>query len=497
MARMRTLVSVFFLSLVAIVASPVRSQEVVRTDDYFHRALDPFWRTTEMHESSLFLQPPPASQPNQGKDANDASNQANWPQTHLLFIPNEVVSVTSLSHEITYQKGRDYVVDEKTGTLFLPPASRIPFKTMDQLFPTFTSGEPTAAFITKTGDPTHGILWAEGSFYHSLQVEITYTLTPGQWTGYIPQYAGDALPKTTAKLQAGQQIKMFVVGDSISQGYNSSKWINAPPFQPPYEELVAGGLETMAHVPRNVVGSYRNYAISGWIASQGLAQANALQIGADQPDLVLIAFGANDVVSQTPAQYQTAIQGIINSIRSQSPNTEFILVSSMIANGDWSLIPVPKFAQLRDALAQLTGPGVALADVTAVWQTLLQHKTFYDITGNGVNHPNDFSHMLYAQTILGLLVPGPVAYIGMQNQVAVTNDYQLDATGSLSGPNGPITYQWQVTPNTHPAIIAGANTATPIVHFDDGPGTYFLTLTVTDAQGVKNTEPIMLTYVQR
>lgn len=496
--RVKTWISALLLLAIAIVPSPLRAQrpETFRADDYFRRALDPFWRTNEMHESCFFIQPAPAT--DRGSDRNhDADDKTSWPQSKLLFLPNEVVEVKSLSHLITYQKGRDYVVDEQTGVIYLPPASRIPFKTMDQLFPTFTSGEPTATFIKKTGDPTHGILWAEGPFYHSMQVEVTYTLTPGQWTGYVPQYAGNTLPKTTAKLQAGQQIKMFVVGDSISQGYNSSKWVDAPPFQPPYEELVAGGLEKMAHVQRNVVGSYRNYAISGWIAAQGLAQANALQIGADQPDLVLIAFGANDVVGQTPAQYQTAIQGIINAIRSQSPNTEFILVSSMIANGDWSLIPVPKFAQLRDALAQLTGPGIALADVTSVWQTLLQRKTFYDITGNGVNHPNDFSHMLYAQTILGLLIPGPVAYVSMPDQVAVTNNYQLDATGSLPGPNGPITYHWQMAANSHPATINGADTATPTIKFSAGPGTYLLTLAVTDAHGAQNTEPIMLTYVQR
>lgn len=487
------------LSLLLVAVIPVQSQQlqINRADDYYRRALDPFWRTNEMHESCFFIEYPPATAQDQdkGRDRDDSDGRANWPKSKLLFIPNEVLSVTSMSHEITYEEGRDYVVDRRTGTLYLPPTSRIPFKTTDQLFPLLTSKEPRIP--TKAGDPTRGVLWQEGPFYQSMQVLVTYTLTPGQWTGYVPQYAGSVLPNTTAKLAAGKQIKIFVVGDSISQGYNSSKWIDVPPFQPPYEELVAGGLETAFHAQRNIVGSYRNYAISGWIAAQGLAQVNALQIGADQPDLVLIAFGANDVVSQTPAQYQTAIQGIISAIRAQSPNTEFILVSSMIANGDWSLIPVPKFAQLRDALAQLTGPGIALADVTAVWQTLLQRKTFYDITGNGVNHPNDFSHMLYAQTILGLLIPGPVAYVGLPDQVAVTQDYQLDATGSLAGPNGPINYQWQMTTKSNPATITGANTATPTIHFNAGPGTYFLTLTVTDAQGVQNTEPITLTYVQR
>ncbi|MBX7074950.1 MAG: hypothetical protein K1X71_17550 [Pirellulales bacterium] len=33
------------------------------------------------------------------------------------------------------------------------------------------------------------------------------------------------------------------------------------------------------------------------------------------------------------------------------------------------------------------------------------HRHDLDLTGNGLNHPNDFGHRLYAQTILALLVP--------------------------------------------------------------------------------------------
>jgi hypothetical protein len=63
------------------------------------------------------------------------------------------------------------------------------------------------------------------------------------------------------------------------------------------------------------------------------------------------------------------------------------------------------FPQYRDALAEFVGPGVALADVTQVWDVLLKSKHDLDLTGNGLNHPNDYGHRLYAQTILSLLVP--------------------------------------------------------------------------------------------
>jgi hypothetical protein len=50
---------------------------------------------------------------------------------------------------------------------------------------------------------------------------------------------------------------------------------------------------------------------------------------------------------------------------------------------------------------------VALADLTSIWGELLKRKSFYDLTGNGVNHPNDFGHCVYAETLLALLIDTP------------------------------------------------------------------------------------------
>ncbi len=53
-------------------------------------------------------------------------------------------------------------------------------------------------------------------------------------------------------------------------------------------------------------------------------------------------------------------------------------------------------------------PGVALADMTSIWAEMLKHKKDWDMTGNGVNHPNDFGHRVYAQVLSALLIsPSP------------------------------------------------------------------------------------------
>ena len=60
----------------------------------------------------------------------------------------------------------------------------------------------------------------------------------------------------------------------------------------------------------------------------------------------------------------------------------------------------PRMSELSDR--PLTG--IALADVSSVWQEILKSKTYLDFTGNGVNHPNDFGHRVYAEVILASLI---------------------------------------------------------------------------------------------
>ena len=80
----------------------------------------------------------------------------------------------------------------------------------------------------------------------------------------------------------------------------------------------------------------------------------------------------------------------------------------MLGNRDWTTLKHELFPQYRDALAELCEPGIALADLTSIWTEFLKRKRDWDLTGNGVNHPNDFGHRVYAQVLSTLLVP-PVA----------------------------------------------------------------------------------------
>jgi hypothetical protein len=94
---------------------------------------------------------------------------------------------------------------------------------------------------------------------------------------------------------------------------------------------------------------------------------------------------------------------MMTTIRRKRPNVDFILVATMMGNPEWSRSDTSLYMQYRDDLMRLSGPGVAVADLTSMWGDLLKSKKYVDLTGNGVNHPNDFGHRVYAEVILELL----------------------------------------------------------------------------------------------
>ncbi|MCA9229354.1 MAG: SGNH/GDSL hydrolase family protein [Planctomycetales bacterium] len=350
-------------------------------DDFATAVLTPFWRSQPMTESMFFIQ----------------SSADSRPRSALLFKPSRLLKVVSATRETTFTEGIDYRLDPKSGVLELPPGSRIPYKTFDQLHPLMSSDEPKISL--QAGDPLRGLFFDNQDGYHRLQVEVTYECQPGQWQGPTPRYAGDILPRLLKKLGEGDSVKIFLSGDSISEGYNASRFTGARPGCPAYGELFALAVEK--HFGSKV--EFQNFAVGGWQSSQGLKQVIDDRVGEQHPDLMIVAFGMNDVFRRDPAAFKQNIKGILNAVRQDSPATEFILISTMLGNAEWGM-PMEQFALYRQALSELCEPGIVLADITAIWEELLKRKSFYDLTGNGVNHPNDFGHRIYAQALMAMLI---------------------------------------------------------------------------------------------
>ena len=344
----------------------------------------PFWDTATMTgESVLFIKP---------ADGGQAT-------ASLLFEPTAIRSVTSSDGKTIYKEGQDYLLVTGSRQLTLPAGSAIPARTTEELTPPLGS-QP---FVLVRRDGKGDILFAAGHEYADMQTLVTYTykLDAASWDVPPPRFAERELPRTIAILRQGAPLKLVLFGDSISTGCNASKWANTPPFQPAYGELLAANL---GRAYRSEI-SFTNHSEGGRTSAWGLEHIGP--VAAEKPDLVILAWGMNDSTGEgetcSAETFIANLKGQMAAVRAARPNAEFILVASMLPNKDWRLANPDRVLQYRDAMRKMVGPGIALADLSSVWEAMLTRKPHMDLTGNGVNHPNDFGHRLYAEVIFSLL----------------------------------------------------------------------------------------------
>ena len=87
------------------------------------------------------------------------------------------------------------------------------------------------------------------------------------------------------------------------------------------------------------------------------------------------------------------------------------------------------------------------------------------------------------------------AVAGPKGATATSNQFQLDGTKSTSFDGKPLTYQWALITPGPTASISNGNTATPLVQFNSGAGTYSFVLTVTDSSGKTASDTLTISYV--
>lgn len=87
-----------------------------------------------------------------------------------------------------------------------------------------------------------------------------------------------------------------------------------------------------------------------------------------------------------------------------------------------------------------------------------------------------------------------VAIAGPKNLTVTTRTIQLDGSQSTSADGKPLTYLWSIPQGSPSAAIIGGTTATPIVQFSQGRGTYAFQLTVTDSTGKSASDIVTVLY---
>ncbi|MBQ8725895.1 MAG: SGNH/GDSL hydrolase family protein [Clostridia bacterium] len=364
----------------------------------------PFWKTKKIKNESILL----------------VQEDGKTPRGSLLFAPAQILSVVSYDNvnktTVTYEQGKDFTVEDKT---LCAISDAMPFMTVDQV----VGKERLAGFdYTQIPSADSGLYlpFTEGSGFIERQIYVTYTYEE-EWGGITPLFAGDKLPKTIDKLSNKKDFELMVFGDSIATGANSTGVINVYPYAKSWPEAVHQALETqyqteIGFLNKSVGGWTSENAIKstesiGWVGGVQITQKGIGGVLEDmpdyKPDLVILGFGMNDAsLGISKKTYKLYMQRIITLIRERNPECEFILLGTMIANPkaiNQSKNQIAYYEKLEELVEE--NEGVASVNIGQMHQEMLDKgKKYIDMTGNNVNHPNDFLAAVYGMNILSLLI---------------------------------------------------------------------------------------------
>jgi lysophospholipase L1-like esterase len=319
------------------------------------------------------------------------------------FRPESIISVRRHATGELYREGVDYIFDAATGTITLLPGSRIPVTTEEELFPPEGSKlYPDPDAIAIGGGPGGKLIrFSHNRFFQDRVVDVDYVTREE-----LPQIAAlpaGKLPRFQARLKdnSDEPVRITVIGDSITEGLNASGYQHFPPGIPNYIDQFQFALSRAT----GKIVMVDNQAISG----TGCRHADKIEERwlKGQPDLLIAAYGMNDYGMKPEEFIQQNLHIIEQGRKLWGDKTEYLLVLPMTGNPDWEHTPSEAADAFADAEREFVAKqpaDVALADVRELWCNILARKSFNDMTSNGVNHPNDYGHTLYASALLSLFV---------------------------------------------------------------------------------------------
>ena len=305
----------------------------------------------------------------------------------LLFEPSGPVRIDNPVTGKTFRENVDFTIDRKAGIISRNPGSSIPVMDPAELYPSENvSYYPAPDANAVPGGPDgKNVRFDAKLFFAEQQFEVSYETGSADWPeGFFR--------KSPFLNQAGPFRRMVSLGDSITEGYNASGYIGRFPFRKQYAGRVADALNAeLFNLGKN--------GASCTLLKERIDQTTELK-----PDLITVAFGMNDLKTFSPEQYLDIISSGVGQLRKNLPEAVIAVVSPMSGNPEWSYTPTDVTRGFADILKKwTTQEKIIYADVYSVWQFVLERKGFFALTGNGVNHPNDFGHWLYAKTILAAL----------------------------------------------------------------------------------------------
>ncbi len=346
----------------------------------------------------------------------------------LLYKIDEVLSVTNYDNTKTYVEGKDYAV--RDGKLVALEGGRLPLITAARYY---NVGSDSILMTEYQGKSvyTH---WGEGRAMTDWQVNVTYTHSD-TWDGFRTPCRQSVYTQFLDKLKNGEDVTIIFYGDSCTYGAASSFAYGYAPHQKSYAMLFTETLAKLydgsvhyitlskpdtCYVPREdvVYGSgsritFINPSVGGWTSADGVTNFSSYlapyirQYGCD---LFVLDLGGND--GSAPAENtRRNDEKIMDSVLELAPDTSAIIMTTLLNNVEatngWAGGEYMQEPLLVKCAEQYRRRGVpcACCQFNGTHRALLQKINYRDVSGNNVNHPNDFLCRVYAgtliQTVLG------------------------------------------------------------------------------------------------
>ena len=338
----------------------------------------PYWNSSVIYNETIY--------PLENKDGSISD-------IPLMYHAEEIFSVRSYDLETLFTQGEDYVL--KDGKISILPNGNSPTAKYSEYY--FDEEKPGKCRPLKDGGFA---LYSEGGEFYRYQLCVSYKHSD-TWKGPIPKKKGHLLPLLHKKLSNKEPIKAVMFGDSITWGANSSGRSNTKPFVPRWADMFPSEIERNYHCPVEVI----NTAVGGKTSTWG-KDVIYESVVSHHPDLAVIGFGMNDGSNQiAPEVFDQNIRSMIDAIRKESPNSTIILLNCILQNKE--LVRYcdgfqEKYTSVFEKIEK-DYKEVAFTDIMALHKHLLTLKKYADMTGNNINHINDFTARLYSQALFATI----------------------------------------------------------------------------------------------
>lgn len=313
----------------------------------------------------------------------------------LLYTPKKILSVRSCELDVEYEEGRDYLIED--GKLRRTVGSRMAYIPESLYYPAEKTEEIGAMKGRFPEKPW--LYFGEKDTFFKHQIFVTYT-HEGTWEDKIPTGQAEKFPKTLARLESGEETTVVFFGDSITTGCNCSHWMDRAPHMESWPEMTVSALR---RTYPNAKINYVNTAVGGKKTAWAIETAEE-RVAAYNPHLVILAFGMND--TRMPAEDHAALlTQLVETVKGLCPDAEIALISTTLPNeeaeGFWS--EQHRFEEVYESTLLQKFPDLPIVPMGSMHKALLKKKRFCHMTGNNINHPNDFLARVYAHSLFKTL----------------------------------------------------------------------------------------------